>query len=343
MKSKRKVLSLPPQSHIDLMFAPHVWQALNDEFDVAVNAQNKQKTSDELHAAIGEYEAVLTGWGSPRFTREVLEAASNLQIVAHTAGSPRAIFDDDVVRGVLIPRGITVYTGAVSMAHNVAEMTIALMIMCARRIPQQQAAFHNQKRGGDLLADYPRTAPGLLGSTVGLVSASMVGRQVLRVLQAFECSILLYDPLISPEAARLLGAQKVGLDELFKRSDIVSLHAPNLPATQKMIGPKQLSLLRDGACLINTSRGGVIDHEALLTECQSGRIVVALDVTEPEPLPPDSPFWHLPNVILTPHIAGKGQFGYRGIGQGAFQALQDCFAGRPVAGAVPLERYEFVA
>jgi phosphoglycerate dehydrogenase-like enzyme len=343
MESKKKVLSLPTPIHINWMFAPETWKALTEEFDVTVNHEPKQKTPNELREVIGDYEAVLTGWGSPRFTREILEAAANLQIVAHTAGSPRAIFDDDIVSEILIPRGITVYTGASSMAHNVAEMTIALMIIAARRIPQNEAAFRAGKRGGDLLPEHPRHAPGLLGATVGLVSASMVGRQVMRVLQPFECEILLYDPLTTPEAARQLGARKVELNELFQRSDIVSLHAPNLPATQKMIGPEQLGLLRDGACLINTSRGAVIDHEALLRECQSGRIVAALDVTEPEPLPSDSPFWNLPNVILTPHIAGKGQFGFRGIGQGALDALRDCFAGRPIAGAVPLERYEFVA
>ncbi len=340
LRSMKKVLSLPPSSHIELMFAPEVWATLTSEFAVTVNDEPKQKTSDELRDCIGEFDAVLTGWGSPRFTREVLQAATNLQIVAHTAGSPRAIFDDDAVNEILIPRGITVYTGASSMARNVAEFTIGVMIQGARHISQHEAAFRAQKRGG---ADFPRAAQGLLGATVGIVSASMVGRQVMRVLQPFDCEILLFDPLILPEAARQLGAQKVELDELFERSDIVSLHAPNLPATQKMIGAAQLQKLRDGATFINTSRGGVVDQEALLAECQSGRIIAALDVTEPEPLPPDSAFWNLPNVILTPHIAGKGQAGYYGIGQGALEALRDCFAGRPVAGAVPLGHYEFVA
>ena len=90
----KKVLSLPPSSHIELMFAPETWAALTDEFEVVVNTETKQKISDELREWIGEFDAVLTGWGSPRFTHEVLEAATNLQIVAHTAGSPRAIFED---------------------------------------------------------------------------------------------------------------------------------------------------------------------------------------------------------------------------------------------------------
>ncbi len=336
----KKVLSLPPLSHMEMMFAPDVWAALKSECDVVENTLARQKTSQELRETIGDFDAVLTGWGSPRFTREVLQAAPKLQVVAHTAGTPRAIFDDDVVGDILIPRGIAVYSGAGGMAHNVAEMTLGLMIMAARRLPQHEAAFRSDKRGR---ANFPRNERGLMGATVGLVSASLVGRQVLRVLQPFGCEILLYDPLISEEQARHLGAQLVDLDTLFSRSDIVSLHAPNLPATQKMIGAAQLAKLRDGAIFVNTSRGSVVDHDALLAECKSGRIAAALDVTEPEPLPPDSEFWHLPNVILTPHLAGQGQAGFERIGAGALQALRDCFAQRPIAGAVPLQRWEFVA
>jgi phosphoglycerate dehydrogenase-like enzyme len=336
----KKVLSLPPRSHIEMMFSPDDWAALCGEFDVCENHETHQKNSGQLREVIGEFDAVLTGWGSPRFTREVLEAAPNLQIVAHTAGTPRAIFDDDEVSDFLIPRGIIVYSGAHGIALNVAEMTIGLMIMMARRLPQHEVAFHQKKRGG---ADQPRNARGLLGATVGIVSASMVGRQTLRFLQPFGCEILLFDPLVSGEQARLLGAQKVELDELFERSDIVTLHAPNLPATQGMVGAVQLAKLRDGAAFINTSRGSVVDQEALLRECQNGRIFAALDVTTPEPLPADSDFWNLPNVFLTPHIAGQGKAGYERVGNGALQALRDCFAGRPVSGAVPLERYEFVA
>jgi phosphoglycerate dehydrogenase-like enzyme len=336
----KKVLSLPPSSHIELMFAPEVWAALNNEFDVTANTETRQKSSEELQECIGDFDAVLTGWGSPRFTPAVLDAAPNLQIVAHTAGTPRAIFNDDVVTDVLIPRGIAVYTGASGIALNVAEITIGLMIMASRRLTQHDAAFHAKKRGG---ADHPRNARGLLGATVGLVSASLVGRQVMRVLQPFGCDILLYDPLLSPEAARALGVTLVDLDTLFTKSDIVSLHAPNLPATQKMIGAAQLAKMRDGAVLVNTSRGSVVDHDALLAECQSGRIIAALDVTDPEPLPINSGFWDLPNVFLLPHIAGNGREGFLRVGEGAFHALRDCFAGRPIAGAVPLERWEFMA
>jgi phosphoglycerate dehydrogenase-like enzyme len=110
-----------------------------------------------------------------------------------------------------------------------------------------------------------------------------------------------------------------------------------------MIGAEQLRRLRPGAALVNTARGAVIDHAALYEVAKQGQILVALDVTEPEPLPPDSPLRQLPNVYILPHIAGAGHYGYFKIGEMTLQALRDFFAGRPVYGAVDFSRYAQLA
>lgn len=322
------------------MFRDEIWQALNHEFEVWENPEPRHATPTDIIERLADCEAILTGWGARAFTREMLEAAPQLKIVAHTAGSVKFLFSAEIVREVLIPRGIVVFSGNDGLAVNVAEATIGSMIMAARLWPQHMAAFREHRgRGGDV----PGNGQYLMGATVGLVSASKVARHVVRLLQPFECKILMYDPFLTTEAARGLGVELVGLDDIFKRSDIVSLHAPALPQTEKMIGAAQLKQLRDGATFINNSRGTVLDHDALLAECQTGRIVAVLDVTTPEPLPPDSEFWQLPNVMLTPHIAGAGAAGYFRIGETAFHALRDCFAGRPVAGAAPLDRWDILA
>lgn len=335
-----KVLSLPPPSHIANVFAPATWQALCAEFEVIENSQNRQPGADEVAAKIAGCQAVLTGWGSPPFSSAMLDAAPDLRLVMHTAGSVKGLFSAELVQNVLLPRGIVVASGAGAIALNVAEATIGLMILAARRWTEHAAHFRANKCGK---ANFAANAQFLSGATVGIVSASLVGRQVLRVLQPFGCHVLIFDPFLSPAAARGLGAEAVDLDTLFERSDIVSVHAPKLPTTHHLIGARQLCKLRDGATFVNTSRGEVIDHEALLAQCRSGRIVAALDVTDPEPLPPDSEFWNLPNVLLTPHIAGQGRAGYFGIGQGALQALRDVQNGRPVAGAVRLDRWDILA
>ena len=132
----------------------------------------------------------------------------------------------------------------------------------------------------------------------------MVGRAVLRLLRSYNFTVLLSDPMIDVEEAASLGAVKVSLPELMERSDVVSLHAPNLPSLRGMINAEMLALMPDGATFINTARGALVDEAALLAELQRGRLYAVLDVTDPEPPVPGSPFYTLPNVIYTPHIAG---------------------------------------
>jgi phosphoglycerate dehydrogenase-like enzyme len=335
----KKILSQPPLSHIVTMFREESWDALRAEFDVYENESGAAMTREETLKHLPDSEGILTGWGSPSFTHAMLDAAPNLKIIAHTAGSVKELFSPEIVREVLIPRGITVFSGNNGIALNVAEATIGMMISASRRWPEHIAAFRNKGPA----TETPRNGQFLTGATVGLVSASKVARHVIRLLQAFDCRILLFDPYISPEAARGLGVELVKLDDLFRRSDIVSLHAPATPETENMIGASQLKKLQDGATLINTARGRILDHGALLEELKRGRIVAALDVTSPETLPSDSEFWVLPNVVLTPQLAGDGYAGYFRIGDTTRAALHDCFAGRPVAGAVPLEQWDILA
>ena len=339
-----KIISLAPQSHIDWMFSPELWAELNRDFEVVQHEETRHLMPDEVVHQATDCAAVITGWGAKPFGAGWLEAAPNLKIVAHTAGSPRGLFADETVENILIPRGIQIYTGAEGMGANVAEQTLGMMISTTRRFAlRAQALREKQTTGATSIEGPPRDAQYLTGATVGLVSASKVARQVIRLLQVFDCTILVYDPFLSEQAARELGVESVGLPELFERSDIVSLHAPHLPETQGLVTAELLAKLRDGASFINTSRGSVVDQDALLTECQSGRIFAALDVTSPEPLPPGSPFWKLDNVQILPHIAGQGRAGYRLIGAGAARAIRAAVAGREVEGAVPLARWETVA
>lgn len=120
-----------------------------------------------------------------------------------------------------------------------------------------------------------------------------------------EVSVLLYDPYISAGDAKRLGVELVSLDHLMASSDVVSLHPPLAPETSGMITARHLSLMQDGATLINTSRGAILDQQALVAELESGRIEAVLDVTEPDVLPSDHPLYDLPNVFLTPHISGS--------------------------------------
>jgi phosphoglycerate dehydrogenase-like enzyme len=165
----------------------------------------------------------------------------------------------------------------------------------------------------EMLAQCPslRLVAHTAGSVHHLVSPALFQRNI-RVTHAASALaeaaaeftvLLMYDPYLSPVEAAELGVEITDLDELFARSDIVSLHAPLLPATRGMITSAHLALLRDGGILVNTARAGLVDETALLGELVSGRICAALDVFTMEPLPDDHPFRVLPNVLLSPHIA----------------------------------------
>ena len=146
---------------------------------------------------------------------------------------------------------------------------------------------------------------GTYGLKVGIIGASTIGRRVIELLRPFDLDVALYDPIVSADEAAALGVRVFALDELMRRSRVVSLHAPLLPNTKRMIGAWELAALPEGATFINTARGALVDEAALVRDLQSGRISAVLDVTWPEPPSPDSPLWTLPNVLLTPHLAGS--------------------------------------
>jgi phosphoglycerate dehydrogenase-like enzyme len=163
-----------------------------------------------------------------------------------------------------------------------------------------------------------------------VVGASRIGRRVIELLAPFDLDLLVSDPYLDAAAARRLGARLVGLDELFARSDVVSLHAPAVPATRGMIGAALLAAMRTGATLINTARGSLVDQDALVEQLRTGRIKAVLDVTEPEVTPADSPLWELPNVILTPHAAGALGNELHRLGAVAVDEVARLVAGEPL-------------
>ncbi|MBC7288761.1 MAG: hydroxyacid dehydrogenase, partial [Armatimonadetes bacterium] len=236
------------------------------------------------------------------------------------AGTVKVLFSQELVDQYLIPRGIVVFSANEAIGYNVAEATVGLLIMASRRWPDFIINF--RETGKWRPEGIPINGQYLRGCTLGIVSASTVGREVIRLLQGWNVKFLVYDPYLTDEEADRLGVEKVGLNELFERVDHVTIHAPQIPETYHMIGADQLRRLKDGAALVNTARGSVIDHDALYNEAKTGRILVALDVTEPEPLPPDSPLRSLPNVYIIPHVAGAGYYGYFKIGEMTLQALR---------------------
>ncbi len=341
MSERKKILYVCSAGHTQRVFRPGKYEEMCELFDVTANNGPSNWTSEEVAERAAGMDGIVTGWGAPPLLPAVFEAAPELKIIAHSAGSVHGIIPDEIATQFIIPRGITVFSANGAIAKNVAESTIGMLLMTMRHWVHFNSYIHETPHWRSTFYDY--NGQFLQGSTVGVVSASKVGREVIRLLEPWDVRILVYDPYLSDEEAAEMGVERVELNELFERSDHVTVHAPSTPETEKMIGDEQLSLLRDGATLVNTSRGSVIDHDALLKHAKARRLHVCLDVTTPEPLEPTSPFRQLDNVIITPHVSGAGYYGYHLIGDQTVQALVDCFAGRPVEGAVPMDRFETIA
>jgi phosphoglycerate dehydrogenase-like enzyme len=273
---------------------------------------NQPPYPDKIDAAymkehLGEAEACFTCWGTPVLTEEILACAPDLKLILHGAGTPKAVVSDAVWA-----RDIRVATAASIIAIDVAETALGGIIYCQKhfgdfdRIVREGrwSRKSDEKAVSDVDAIKPLMKRLNWMLTVGVVGASHVGRNMIRFLKPFGVTILLYDPTYSEAMARELGVRLVCLEELMQASDVVTVHAPKLPTTDKMITAAHLAAMKDGALFVNTSRGSVVDQDALLAELKSGRIYAYLDVYEKEPLPAENGFIHLDNVLLTPHISG---------------------------------------
>jgi phosphoglycerate dehydrogenase-like enzyme len=277
------------------LFAPETQARLHELAHVSFNLGERNWTSDELAQRIAGYDAVITGWGTPTFTPQVMAAADRLRLIAHSAGSikkmlPPAVFDSD----------LQVTHAAVAIAPAVAEMSVLLILLSLRQVH----VLDRQLKAGVPWAETRFMGQELAGQRVGVVGAGYTGRCVIRLLKAWDADVWVADPYLDATRAAQLGVTHVSLEELFANCAIVTVQAPPTEETYRMIKAHHLASLPDGAIFVNTARSHTVDYDALLAELQSGRIQAALDVFDQEPLPADSPFLRLDNVIVTPHVAG---------------------------------------
>ena len=293
------------------------------------------KDEAQVRDALAQAEVALTGWKCPRLTADLLAAAPHLRLIAHTAGSVKGLIDATAWQ-----RGIAVSHAANLIADAVAEMCLALELLCLRRIHELDRGMREGKTW-DQLREWPGEL--LRGKRIGLVGCGYVARKHVHLLKAFGGEISVYDPYLSDEAAADLGVRKAGLDTIFGRSKVVSNHAPITPETKGLIGKAQLAALLPGSVFVNTARAYTVDYGALLDELRTGRFYAALDVFEKEPLPADSPFFDLPNVVLTPHAAGHSEDSHLAQGQAMVNEIQRFLSGEPLRYQVTREQLAIMA
>lgn len=292
--------------YIDSLLGPDDFTLLRTEFDLVEEVWNV-----DWRMPPGDAEVLLACWESPLIDEEALEAMPSLRAVVFAAGSVKGTVTDAVFE-----RGIKVSSGASTNAEPVAEYTLAMILLAGKDVFRQREAY----RSGALSpARTTATTVGNYGLTVGIVGASRIGRRVIELLRPFDVNIMVTDPTLG---APLDGTSLVPLDVLMAGSDVVSVHAPAIPDTDRMIGREMLSRMRSGATLINTARGCIVDEEALIDELQSGRLFGILDVTGEEPPNGDQRLLASPHAFVTPHLAGSQGRELRRLGRRAVQELQ---------------------
>lgn len=280
------------------VFPPRSLDPLEPSLTLLSREPIQDFSSPEGLAMVAETDILITGWGCPLIDAAVLDAAPRLRYVLHAAGSVK-----HHIGAACWERGIQISSAADANAIPVAEYTVAMIVLANKRVLQIARALHSTRT--DVLAEQLFPDMGNYRKRVGIIGASKIGRHVIRLLAPYDLEIVVSDPYLSPKEAAELGVGLVSLDELVASCDVVSLHAPSLPSTYNMINGKLVASFKPGTTFINTSRGELVDQEALLRRIQEGDLYAVLDVTTPWVLPADSGFYTHPNVLLTPHVAGS--------------------------------------
>ncbi|WP_406050232.1 2-hydroxyacid dehydrogenase [Kribbella sp. NBC_00889] len=281
---------------------------------------------DQLIAALPGVEIAVTQMGP--FTERVLDAAPDLRFLVVCRGGPVNVNVPAATK-----RGIIVASTPGRNAVAAAEHAVAMMMGALRNLPRLQRTLEQGEWRSDLYA-YDECGLELDGATVGLVGYGAIGQRVARVMLAFGAEVLVVDPAIDPAEAPA-GVEVVELDDLLRRSDVVSLHARLTDQTSGMIGAEQIALMPRGAVLVNTARGGLLDYDATVDALESGQLgAAAFDVFPVEPVPAGARLLTAPNVVMTPHLAGATKQTALRAGSIAAEAVAAYLAGIDPVGLV---------
>ena len=308
------------------VWAPAVRDVVQRTAPAELDLHFAQSYDDAEQLALVEHaHFLLPGWAA--VTEPMLQHAKKLRMIQKWGIGVDRI-DVDAVRRLGIPLSIT----AGSNAGPVAELAIALMLAVYRRVPYVDRAM---RAGKWPKAEMRETCFQIAGKTVGLVGFGNIGRMLARRLRGFDAQILYFDARrADPDTERELGTRYASLPELLAQSDIVSLHAPFTPETARMINTASIATMKDGAVLINTARGELVDETSLYNALVSGKLRGAgLDAFDPEPPLSDNPLLTLDQVVVTPHAGGGVFDNVENVARHALGNMLRLLRGEPLAPA----------
>lgn len=284
----KPIVAFPFRHHASLVSPDAKKMLLDAGFEIVCNDTGRKLDREEQKAMIADAFAVIAGTES--YDDDMLSAAPKLKLVVRF-GVGTDNFDLESMKR----RGIAV--GVISNNNSVAEFTVALILGIMKNLHR----FDNAVREG---AWSRFTMHELKSKTVGILGFGRIGRRLAQLLQGFDVNLIAYDPYMNEETAAQLNVKPVTLEQLLAESDVISLHIPATSETRHLINRETIARMKDGAYLVNTSRGVLIDEEALKEALEAGKLAgAALDVFEREPITKELPLNSLDNILLAPHVA----------------------------------------
>ena len=280
--------------------------------------QDHVADEDALVQRLAPYEVIVAMRERTPFPRSLVERLPNLKLLV-TTGARNASFDMDALR----ERGITV-CGTRGSGTSTAELTWGLIIGLMRHIAEEDRNVREGRWQTTL-------GPSLAGLTLGCLGLGNLGSQVARAGKAFQMDVIAWSQNLTQERCQQVGARLVTKDELFAQADVVTIHLVLSERTRGIVGERELGMMKPAAYLVNTSRGPIVDEDALIRAVQQGRIAGAgIDVYGVEPLPADHPYRTLKNTLLTPHIGYVTTDGYGFMYGDAVEDIKAFLNGAPV-------------
>ncbi|MHB0912733.1 MAG: phosphoglycerate dehydrogenase [Armatimonadota bacterium] len=296
-------------------------EILQKQFDVDVKTGLDK---DQLIEIIGEYDALAVR-SETKVTAEVLEAAKKLKIIGRAG-----VGVDNIDVPLATQKGILVVNSPAGNTIAAAELTMAMILSLARNIPQGHASL---RAGEWKRSKFVGTE--LYGKTLGVYGLGKIGSTVAKRCKAFEMNIVGCDPFVSEDYAAKLGIELVSLDELYARSDYITLHIPATKETKGSIGAAEIAKMKPGVRLVNVARGGIIDEAAICKAVEDGHVAgVAFDVFSQEPPAADNPLLALDKAITTPHLGASTEEAQVNVAIDVAEQIVDVLSGKPARSAV---------
>ncbi len=313
---------------------PPAWiRELGEKTHLVIGPEGGEGLTPELESHLPQAEGLFTLLVDP-ITEELLDSAPHLRVVSNMA-----VGVDNIDVSACTERGIPVGNTPGVLTAGTADLTLALLLAVARRLPEAQA----DARAGRWTTWNPTGWLGtdLKDATAGILGMGKIGTAVARRLKAFGVNLIFTNRSPKPDIEDELNAEQVPFSEIIQRSDFLCLHVPLTDETHHMVDAKILRKMKSSAILINAARGQVVDTDALVTALQENWIRAAgLDVTDPEPLPPDHPLYSLENCLITPHIGSATHHTRQKMAQIACENLVAGLEGRELPHCVNPEVYQ---